>query len=80
MPQGIRVTLGNLNGEVIAEGGQERAEEVVAEGPPNLLWDSDSDDEREPETMVIRNSNEHVEAMLIEIFGPEEPAEALQLL
>ena len=43
------------------------------------LFDSDEDTEL-PGREVVRNSNEHIEEMLILMFGPAEPAEAMVLL
>ena len=40
----------------------------------------DSDDDELPEVILIKNSNEHVEEMLIEMFGPESQTEAIKLL
>ena len=42
--------------------------------------DDSDDDETVPEVVLVKNSIDHVEEMLIEMFGPESQSEAIKLL
>ena len=72
--------MANPNDEVRSEGEERKAAEAGDAAQAAELWDSDEDENVVPERVVVRNSNAHVEEMLIAWFGPEEPAEAIALL
>lgn len=58
--------IANPNAEVNAIGAQHGAEGAGVAAAAEIV--------------LVKNSNEHVEEMLIEMFGPEDQTEAIKLL
>jgi hypothetical protein len=85
----VQEPVARARGEGVPGEGAEQDEAIQAPGEDNAdgglarvveeLFDSD-DDTNLPARVFVKNSNEHIEEMLILMFGPEDASEAITLL